>query len=299
MSLTKKIIAKSPILEWFEARSNAGIDKIISNANQHFATANSLQRGETLKSTNIGLIKAAAVYGLLKHIGYINGDRNWIANTYASKYIQKDKFDYWFTGIFTKSMSEEAIQCLIAGAGDISYRIGREHNFLKDISQHIVDNKDIFSATSNQRWAKTWKNILEDTQLLVGYLPRCYKWEPRTLPVISPTFELSNQTGGADADLIIGDSVVSVVPGREFTLTNLYELLAYTLLDTDDTYSIKKLIWLFPLRQTAVVVECNKLFHNIQRTREEFREMVEANYQVDEFNSSTDSFDTLKYSSQK
>ncbi|BAZ18531.1 hypothetical protein NIES4071_104160 (plasmid) [Calothrix sp. NIES-4071] len=298
MSLTKKINAKSPILEWFEARHNAGIDKIINNANQHLAIANSLQTGETLKSSGIGLIKAAAVYGLLKHIGYINGDKNWIASTYASKYIQKAEFDYWMTGVFTKSITEEAIQCLVAGASDISYRLGQEHKFLKSLSQHILSgNSDIFSVVSDKKWTKNWNNTINDAELVIKYLARCHKWEPHCLPVISPTFHLSNRVGGAEADLIIGDAIVSIVVEREFKSTNLYELLAYTLLDTNDVYSIKKLIWVFPLRQTSVILECSKLFRNIQDTRKQFKVMIEQHYAIDEFNSIGAAVDTLKYSS--
>ncbi|BDA76157.1 hypothetical protein CAL7716_103230 (plasmid) [Calothrix sp. PCC 7716] len=131
----------------------------------------------------------------------------------------------------------------------------------------------------------------------LGYLPRCHKWEPHNIPVISPTFDLSARIGGAEADLIVGNSIISVVVEREFTLTNLYELLTYTLLDTNDMYSIQKLVWLFPLRQTSVVLECSKLFHNIQNTRKQFKAMIDENYPIDEFNSVSDSIDTLKYSS--
>lgn len=298
MSLTKKINGQSPILDWFEARHNAGIDKIIENANQHLATANSLQTGETLNSSSIGLIKVAAVYGLLKHVGYINGDKNWIVNTYASKYVQKSEFDYWMTGVFTKSMAEEAIQCLVTGASDISYRLGQEHKFLKSLSQHrLSENSDILSALSDKKETAYWKSVVKDAELAIKYLPRCHKWEPHCLPVISPTFDLSHRIGGAEADFIIGDAIVSVVVEREFKVTNLYELLAYTLLDTNNVYSIKKLIWVYPLRQTSVVLECSKLFHNIHETRKQFKAMIEENYTIDEFNNSDCGADTLKYSS--
>ncbi|BAZ18528.1 hypothetical protein NIES4071_104130 (plasmid) [Calothrix sp. NIES-4071] len=108
MSLTAKIQTKNPISEWFNRHQSEAIDNIIKNANHHLQTTNPLQKGETLQSNHKGLVRSAAVYGLLKHIGYINGDKNWIANTYASKYIvatrgESVSFNVWFANTKTKS----------------------------------------------------------------------------------------------------------------------------------------------------------------------------------------------------
>ena len=92
MGSFEQVEKKSPILEWFNGRHNPGVDKIIAAANKHLQTANPLAFGETRLSTKHGgLIKAAAVYALLKHIGYVNNDKNWIHNTPASQYLLKTR----------------------------------------------------------------------------------------------------------------------------------------------------------------------------------------------------------------
>lgn len=304
MSLTAKIYSKSPISEWFNRRHSNAIDKIIIQSNQYLQTANPLATKETSKSTkHCGLVKAAAVYALLKHIGYINGDKNWVSNTHASNYLFKTRgkscsFDDWINDTKSITIMEEGIRCLVAGALDVSHRLGRDHDFIKCIIQHIGNNDNsVSSLNNNKKWIKPWQSEIEDVLLVVGYIARCYKWESNCLPVVNPTFDLSNQIGGAEADLIIGDSLVSVVIGTKFTKENLHELLAYTLLDTNDMYSIQKLIWVYPLWQTSIVIECKKLFRDIQTTRKEFKAMISENYPLDEFNCIGDGADTLKYSS--
>lgn len=292
MSLTAKIYSNSSISEWFNRRHSQAIDRIVIQSNRYLQTANPLATKEIPKSTkHCGLVKASAVYALLKHIGCLNNDKNWISNTHASNYLYRTRgksssFDTWINNTKGVTIMEETLRCLVAGALDISHRLRRDHDFIKCVVQHIGNNNgDSSSLNTNKKWVKPWQSEIEDVLVIVGYIARCYKWESNCLPVVNPTFELSSQVGGAEADLIIGDSLVGVVTSTSFTRENLHELLAYTLLDTSNIYSIRKLVWVYPLWQTSVVIECSKLFRDIQATRKEFRKMIEENYPLDEFNS--------------
>lgn len=298
MSLVAKIYHPSPISNWFAQRHNKSIDKIINDANQHLNCNVPLH--ET--STHRGLIKASAVYAMLKHLGYLNSDNNWFSNTYASNYISKSElhgaFDEWLFKN-TESISEEAMGCLIAGALDISCRTYHEHEFLKPFIQASRNREEV---KTHKKWIAQWIPTVNETKEIAGNIARCWqvvssKPDNQHAPIPNPTYDLSNRIGGAQADLIVNRTVVSVVTNTQFTQQNFHELIAYVLLDTNDTYSIQRLVWVFPLRQTSIVITIPELFRNLKKTRDEFKQMVEENYPLDEFNSSGDGADLSKYTS--
>lgn len=59
----------------------------------------------------------------------------------------------------------------------------------------------------------------------------------------APTFAASAAVGGADGDLIVGPTLWEIMcaVGRRPRLREIHQLVAYALLDTDDTYGLKHL----------------------------------------------------------
>ena len=74
-------------------------------------------------------------------------------------------------------------------------------------------------------------------------------------PVVAgPTFTGSGDIGGADADLLVGSTLVELKTRGKLELQqrHLHQLVAYALLDYDDNYGIKELAW-YSARHGALV----------------------------------------------
>jgi hypothetical protein len=291
MSLIAKIHHPSPISDWFGKRQNDTIDKLVEQANIFPPGCRHID----VYSTNTGLVKAATVYGIIKHLAYLNNRPNWLDNTHASTYIQNAKLD----GIFESwigddtSMTREAVECIIAAALDISYRIGKEHEFIKPFIRAVRNGSKV---QTTKKWGGQWVSTINEVKELIGYIARCHHWEPDNRRIIpNPTFKLSNSIGGAQADLIVGNTVVSAIAHQTFTHHDFHELIAYVLLDAENIYGIDRLTWVLPRRQTSLTVTTSELFRNLQQSRKEFQKMVEENYPPDEFNCTGDGMDLSKY----
>ncbi len=237
------------------------------------------------------------MYGIIKHLGYLDNRENWLEKTHASTYIQNAKldriFESWIGDNDSTSMTREAVECVIAAALDISYRIGKEHGFIKPFIRAVRSNSKM---QTTKKWDSQWVSTINETKELIGYIARFHQWEPDNRHVIpNPTFKLSNSIGGAEADLIVGNTVVSAIAHQTFSHHDFHELIAYVLLDTDNTYGINRLTWVLPRRQTSLTVTTSELFRNLQQSRKEFKEMVEENYLLDDFNSTGDGIDLSKY----
>lgn len=292
MSLVAKIHHPSPISNWFAERHNDTINKIINEANQKL--------GHTPIQTNSphrGFIKAIGLYALLRHFGYVN-NRYWLKDTYAETYISKSKLDGLFDEYFKPhdKIPEEAIACVIAASLDLSYRNSHEHEFVKPFIRALRSGTEV---KTDKKWASEWTSTIDEASVIVGNIARCC--QSRGLKsdevILNPLFDLSNRIGGAQADLIVGRTIVSTIADTHFTERHFNELVSYVLLDTDNAYSIQELVWLFPLRRSAIFIPVCELFHNVQKTRNEFEILIEESYQIDDFNASGDGIDLMKYSS--
>ena len=54
--------------------------------------------------------------------------------------------------------------------------------------------------------------------------------------------------------------------------------ISYVLLDSNDTYSINQLVWFYSRQQSVFFYPTDKIFRNLQATREEFKKMILDNY---------------------
>lgn len=297
MSLIAKVYTPTPISQWFAERNNCKVDKIMYSANQHLNKFAASPR----QSEHRGLVKAAAVYATLKHMGYISGSTKWLTRTYAYRYISKSEFYGLFNGRKykpTKTVSDEAMNSLQNAALDISYRIYREHQF---IIPFVKAWKNRETVNPNEHWHSQWLSTSLIVEEIVGNIARCwqsvgdgnsnYLYEP----IPNPTFSLSNQIGGAQADLIFKNTLTNVILDRCLTIQEFQKAIAYLLLDTNNEYQIKQIAWLFPLQQTSITVQVSELFHNIDETRCLFKQMIDDNYQIDEFNQNGDGIDSFQY----
>lgn len=286
MSLVAKIHSNNPISRWFSEKYNSAVERIIYNANEHLKT---YPISSTI-SQHRGLIKGAAVYALLKHLAYLNNDVNWLNKTYVQEYLQHNFDFYKSTRKQTITIQDEAIDCLTNAAFHLSWVNYIEHDFIKPILRSIKCREE---TNITDKWKKEWNTTINEAKEIVGNIARCWQAvnSSKNHPIISnPAFELSGQIGGAQADIIVNDTLISIVVNERLTKENFHEAIAYLLLDSNNKYKLQKVAWLFPLRQTSVVININNLFHDIKATRSQFKQMIELNYPNSEFDDDIDLF---------
>jgi len=95
-----------------------------------------------------------------------------------------------------------------------------------------ADSLDDALATVPESWVADVQSVTEVSAPLLASLPG---------PVTpGPTFTGSLAVGGADADLIIGSTVVEIKATRtaELRLRDAQQVIGYALLDFDDTYAL-------------------------------------------------------------
>lgn len=286
MSLVAKIHEKSPISQWFTERNNPAVEGIIHKTNRHLNNCPLSPQ----QSTHKGLIKATAVYAFLKYLAYINQNSDWLNQTFAYKYLSEQLNLTSLNNKPTTTIRDEAIDCLINAALDISRRTCREHEFLKPFIQSWKRSEE---PDFSSKWNKEWKTTINEAQEIVGNIARCWQAVNSNSiysPIPNPIFELSGQIGGAQADIIVDNILVSLVTDTCLTKIKFQETIAYLLLDSNDKYKIEQITWVFPLRQTSIVIGVDKIFRDINKTRAQFKLMIDKNYPSDEFDEETDLF---------
>ena len=102
--------------------------------------------------------------------------------------------------------------------------------------------------------------------------------------ILNPTFDGSIDVGGADADIIIDDTLIEIKSSIKPTIDGYYiqELIGYTLLDYSDRYQIRN-IGIYMVRQGILLQwelkEClahlsNYLHYDLGQLRSQFQEML-------------------------
>ncbi len=102
--------------------------------------------------------------------------------------------------------------------------------------------------------------------------------------ILNPTFDGSIEVGGADADIIIDDTLVEIKSSIKPTIEGYYiqELIGYALLDYSDQYQIRN-IGIYMVRQGILLQwelkEClahlsNYLNYDLGQLRSQFQEML-------------------------
>lgn len=286
MGLTAEINNKSSVIsKWFQSKFNEGVTKIIQKHNQELANKQAIA---SQNGTDIRLLKPAACYFLRKYISQKLQDSNWVYNTLA--YTGNNPLDVLGfvenSADFGNSITSEAIKCLVLSALEHLGRTKHKHEFIRPLLKASKEDK---SLEIDDSFRNKWLTTIEETAAIVELIPRT--WENSNIPITgkvvsNATFSLSRRIGGADSDIIAGDILIGVYTTNEkepFRLQHFYEAIAYCLLDSDDIYGINQLVWFYSRHSHAIVYPINKLFKDISALRQEFKEMIEQNYDCTSF----------------
>lgn len=81
---------------------------------------------------------------------------------------------------------------------------------------------------------------------------------------MNPTFKYSNLVGGADANMIIGDTLWDVrttLKRRPFTLDDIIQQIGYVVLNYNMTFDMKQITWYYTRQMKLFTYPVSKLFN--------------------------------------
>ena len=278
MSLTSELKNKnSPIRKWFDSRLNQTIIKIITNHNQLLVNQEIIK---PVDGVDFPLVGSAVAKAIAKYLGTIYQDKNWFSNCLArfgAKMLSCEyAFDYCITD--SNSLEEEALKCMLLGALENYARSRNPHEIIQPFLQGEK------SLQLEAQYFKRWLPSIQDTAQIIGILPRTWQAVANQVSgriTCNASYPLSGYLGGADSQIITGNTLIDVrtsAKKRPFSLENFYQQISYVLLDSDDTYGINQLVWFYSRQQSVFFYPTDKIFRNLQATRQEFRKMIFDNY---------------------
>lgn len=283
MSLTSELKDEnSPISKWFKSRENSIVRDIVKNHNNLMARQQIIR---PTQGTDFGLVGKAVSFYLQKYFAEIVNVRYWVQETIAGK-AGLEMGLIGLAGFVTSkgaTPEQEAYKCLLLAAAEDYGRCREKHEFiqpfLRDGGQNFKPDSAFF-----ERWYPTIRDAAAIIQTVseawetVGFIPHGNLFS-------NATFDCSGNVGGADAQIITGNTLVDVrttAKRRPFGLNNFYQQLAYCLMDTSDRYEIKQLAWFYSRQRSVFLYPVTSLFKNLEQTRIEFRHMIDENYQKED-----------------
>ncbi len=231
--------------------------------------------GNAMPSAGVAIAKALA-----KYLGNIYEDQTWFTNCLAQVGAKALKIEYAFDYSITSSNSleEEALKCMLLGALE---NYARSRNIHEIIQPFLQGEK---SLQLEPEYFKKWLPTIQDTSQIIGIVARTWQTVANQVSgniTCNASYPLSEYLGGADCQIIAGNTLIDVrttAKKRPFSLENFYQQISYVLLDSNDTYSINQMVWFYSRQQSVFFYPTDKIFRDLQATREEFKKMILDNY---------------------
>ncbi len=283
MSLTSELRNQnSPLKKWFDSKLNDAILKLVSNHNNLMCRQQIIR---PVDGTDFALVGNAVCYAVRKHLSQRANDVNWMYNTIANMGAKKLNVIPLLEkcATYTNVPEEEAYKCLLLSALEGKGRMGISNH---PILQPFINGEKLFQL--DKQFFNKWHPSITDAAAIIKTIPKTWQFCANGINskiISNATFSLSNCIGGADAQIICDNRLIDVrtsAKRQPFTIDNLYQQIGYCLLDTDDMYSIRELVWYYSRQQALFTYPIEKLFRNLPRLRNEFAEMIWENYGNDD-----------------
>lgn len=292
MSLTSELRnPNSAISQWFKIRESQIVLNIVSNHN-NLMSGHEIIR--PMEGTDFCLVGKGVTIYLQKYFAAIVNQPNWIEGTIAGESAHK-------LGLIelpallaqeSRSLEEEAFKCLLLAAAEDYGRAREHHTFI----QPFLNGKgNIFNP--DKSFFTKWRGAIADAAQIIATIPDAWEtvgFKPKGELTCNATFPRSADIRGADAQIIIGNTLVDVrttAKRRPFDLNNFYQQISYCLLDKNNRYAITQLAWYYSRQQNVFIYPITSLFKDIKTTRKEFNKMILRNYKIDEWGDDSDILD--------
>lgn len=280
MSLTKELNnPSSPISKWFAKKYHNGIGSIISNHNSVMSQSSMIA---PVKGTNFALVGNAVTYAFRKFTASKQQNTCWLDNTLAGKILTR----FHLTSLSktccenSKSTEEEAFKMLLLGAFEGYYRSYKPLSIIQPFFKGDGKNFKV-----SEDYIAQWRPSIDDVSNISAALPKVWCAIGHLInidktAVSNATFSLSSILH-ADCQMIIDDTIIDIrtsAKRQPFTLNNFYQQISYLLYDTEDTYKINQMVWVYTRQQITFSYKIDQLFKDLKATRADFKEMIVTNY---------------------
>ncbi|MBD2629673.1 hypothetical protein [Trichormus variabilis] len=304
MSLTSELNnPESHLSQWFLNRASYIGYKIVEAHNQQMALRSIIR---PIAGTDFPKVGTACCYYLRKYLSALDGDWNnpalsgdaiqslgkvskrnslsvktrkdWLQETVAGMVIAKLKLNVGdYIHGQSSSVVEEAYKMLILAHLEQWYRSRSFSNLLKlsfSTGKIIMPSGGVMNE---------WIPSIQDIAQIIQIMPSTWQtlgFVPDTIKS-NVTFPHSSDLGGADCQIIANNAIVDIrvtAKKQPFTLNNLYQQVAYLLMDTNDEHQINQLIWFYPRQQVIFTYPVKELFTDLKKTRREFSKFLNNHY---------------------
>lgn len=251
------------------------VAQIINGHNSKLARCQVI-RPFNFEATDFKVSGKAMTYALRDVFGLKLGLADTPAGKVAAEFGMFDIMLRFLTELEHESTKRAALYVLLAGLEDV-YRDGDFPNWMpnksfmkglpaRGIHEALTQNKSIGPTVLDV--ARLLPALTDSLQLLVG------SSLTTGMVHLNPTFEGSSLVGGADAQLITGSvlwDVRTTCKTAPFSIENLYQQIAYLILDYDNEYKIDTIAWFYPRQSCLLTYPIANLPFDLEVMREEVK----------------------------
>ncbi|UBF29930.1 hypothetical protein K9N68_37605 (plasmid) [Kovacikia minuta CCNUW1] len=278
MSLTSHLKPGQPLHSWFEKNSNhALLDQLCYEHNSLLSRWKVDYPGE-VNFPLVGMAMTYAVRDMIKPL------KESIEGTVAWHGIQ-------FLGLQSEARCflehpEKAILYVLLGLFDSVGR-GRLDKFEtlfgtppKGNLLPVVKTESLFTLDT---YSRLMQRTIQDVHTNLAKVKTLIRLHPEVFSnpsnyYVNPTFENSFLVGGADAQMIVNQTLIDIrttCKRRPFTKENFYQQIAYVLLGHQS--KITHLTWMYTRQQCLFSYEVENLF-DVFRKQKSFQDLAESLY---------------------
>jgi hypothetical protein len=169
----------------------------------------------------------------------------------------------------TDDSHRRAVMCVLLALFEQDARQGVLPPMLTEV---IADKKLLSERVSQMEFNEQIDNSIADVQQLGETIESVFSASELSTSnyISSPTFDGSQDVGGADAVAIVDGILFDIRCTRKrypMTVNNLRQMTTYVLLDYYDTYQIRSCAWYYVRQKTMIVIPVEKLISNLDTKR--------------------------------
>lgn len=200
-----------------------------------------------IEGTNFPLAGMSVIYGLREYIG---GKRLW-NQTVASRYFE-----------YPEQKMSKAARAVMMGLMDQRVRHGTISSTASRSRYNLISFYDSDSSSTNfNPTIKDVDNIVNSFPEVLGSFKNILTSRLNTIQ-LNPTFDGSSEVGGADANMIIDNTLWDIrttAKSSPLTIDTILQQVGYYLLDYSNTYGISQITWYYT-RQNCLFTHPVSLF---------------------------------------
>lgn len=199
---------------------------------------------------------------------------------------------------------------IIMAKYDKAGRGGKPDNFFEDFAEHFkpilaLPLPSLPALQNIQDQLKQDAQLRQcalDLEMLYKEIPKTWGERQQVISarhqlVFSPTFDRSEDVGGADGWLIL-DGVLwdckTTRKRRPFDKNNLLQQLTYVLLDESDEYHLHSIGWYYARQRVQIVIPLVKLVANLKSLRGKFADWCDT-HNEDDYSDFVDDYESYEW----